>query len=161
MGILLNIRIKKYIYDFLAHNINTIILFSANENIDIGRSANSLPAWVVRWIFVCFRGKSGLDAGWSFIWFSVLQNIKIIILLYFEFVICNEFWTVRIISLGKWHRSRGNSFLTAIGNLLKFFEIVKAIAGCNSGTFRKIPKMYEQLRRFKHRSSFCRTIRYG
>ena len=31
-------------YDFLAHNINTIILFSANENIDIGRSANSLRA---------------------------------------------------------------------------------------------------------------------
>ena len=96
----------------------------------------------------CHRGKSGLDAGWSFIWFSVLQNIKIIILLYFEFVICNEFWTVRIISLGKWHRRRGNSFLTAIGDLLKFFEIVKAIAGCISGTFRKIPKMYEQLRQF-------------
>ena len=56
MGIFLNKGIKKkyiYIYDFLAHNINTIVWFFAYENIDIGRSAYSLSAWVVKCIFVC------------------------------------------------------------------------------------------------------------
>ena len=58
MGIFLNTGIKKkkkniYIYDFLAHNINTIVWFFAYENIDIGRSAYSLSAWVVKYILVC------------------------------------------------------------------------------------------------------------
>ena len=57
-GIFLNKGIKKkyiyiYIYDFLAHNINTIVWFFAYENIVIGRSAYSLSAWVVKYILVC------------------------------------------------------------------------------------------------------------
>ena len=47
MGIFLNTGIKKkkiyiYIYDFLAHNISSIVWFFAYENIDIGRSAYSV-----------------------------------------------------------------------------------------------------------------------
>ena len=52
-GIKKKIYIYIYTYDFLAHNINTIVRFFAYENIVIGRSAYSLSAWVVKYILVC------------------------------------------------------------------------------------------------------------
>ena len=52
-GILLNTRLKKK-KNYLECNINTVVLFSAYENIDIGCSAYSLSARVFRYISVSF-----------------------------------------------------------------------------------------------------------
>ena len=45
MGILLNTRVKDiFVYEYLTYNTIPIVILSAYENIDIGRSAHFLSA---------------------------------------------------------------------------------------------------------------------